>query len=110
MLFKFSKGICLTTPCETRWNSQNDSLVYFLTRYKSLNVANTLMRTLGLPNFTKEDIELLQEYMKVVQPLAIILDIFQRQDDIFLGIGIVLPLLTRLKNRCSREYSQTLEH
>lgn len=60
MLFKFSKGVCLTTPCETRWNSLNDSLVCFLPRYKSLDVENTLMQTLGLPNFTKEDIEILQ--------------------------------------------------
>ncbi len=51
----------------------------------------------GLPPITNEDIELLSEYMHVMEPLAAVLDTFQGEKDIVVGLGIVLPLLTKLK-------------
>lgn len=90
------------TPCATRWNTTFDSLSSFLTHYKSLDKANTLFSLLGLPlllGLTKEDVELLIEYMLVMKPLAAVLDIFQGEKECFLGLGVVLPLLSKLKKQ-----------
>jgi hypothetical protein len=95
-------GVALVTPCATRWNTTFDSLSSFLTHYKSLDKANTLFSLLGLPlllGLTKEDVELLIEYMLVMKPLAAVLDIFQGEKECFLGLGVVLPLLSKLKKQ-----------
>ena len=91
--------MALVTPCATRWNTTFDSLSSFLTHYKSLDKANTLFSLLGLPLLTKEDVELLIEYMLVMKPLAAVLDIFQGEKECFLGLGVVLPLLSKLKKQ-----------
>ena len=62
------------------------------------------MSALKLPNFTKEEIELLTEYMLVMKPIAVVLDIFQGEKGCFLGLGMVLPLLTRLKKQLQRVF------
>nr|CAH0113738.1 unnamed protein product [Daphnia galeata] len=63
-------------------------------------VKTTVIGTkLGLPSLTKEDIDLLNEYMLVMKPLAILLDIFQGEKGVFLGLGMVLPLLSKLKEQ-----------
>lgn len=95
-------GVALQTPCPTRWNSLYDSLWSFLKHYKSLDTANTVFRSLGIPPLTKEDVDLLSEYMYCLKPLAAILDIFQGDKGCFLGIGMVLPLLTRLKKQLNQ--------
>ena len=87
--------IAFKTPCATRWNTTYDSLSLFINNYKSLEIANTLFNLLGLPSLTKEDIELLNEYMLVMKPISAVLDIFQGEKGCFLGLGIVLPLLTK---------------
>lgn len=98
-------GVSLVTPCPTRWNSLYDSLFCFLKNHKSLENANDVLRSLGLPALTKEDIELLSEYMSVMEPVAKVLDILQGEKEIFMGIGIVLPLLTKLKQQLTvREF------
>ena len=76
-------GVSLQTPCPTRWNSLYDSLSSFLKHYKSLVTANTVFRSLGIAALTKDDLELLIEYMHCVKPLAAILDIFQREKRVF---------------------------
>jgi hypothetical protein len=75
-----------------------DSLKYFLNHYKSVDHVNKLFQLIGLPLLTKEDIDLLTEYMNVVQPLALVLDILQGERKVFLGLGVVLSLLTKLKS------------
>jgi len=76
-----------------------------LKNHKSLENANDLFRSLGLPALTKEDIELLSEYMSVMEPVARILDILKGEKEIFMGIGVVLPLLTKLKQQLAvREF------
>jgi hypothetical protein len=91
-------GVSLVTPCPTRWNSLYESLFCFLKNHKSLENANELLLSLGLPALTK-DIELLSEYMSVMEPVARILDILQGEKK------IVLPLLTKLKQQLAvREF------
>jgi hypothetical protein len=53
-----------------------------------------LFSVLTLPLLTKEDIELLTEYIKVLKPLAVVLDISQGDKGVFLGVGLVLLLIT----------------
>jgi hypothetical protein len=95
-------GIALPTPCPTRWNSLYNSLSSFLKHYKSLDAAGTVFRSLGIPVPTKDDLDLLIEYMQCVKPSAAILDIFQGDKGCFLGIGVVLPLLTKLKKQLNQ--------
>ena len=83
----------------TQWNSLYDSLSSFLKHYKSLDAASTVFSSIGIPVLTKDDLELLIEYMHCFKPLAAILDIFQRDKGCFLGIGVVLPLLEKLKKQ-----------
>ncbi|KAI9550878.1 hypothetical protein GHT06_000219 [Daphnia sinensis] len=85
-------------PKHIRWNSLFDSLVAFLQNFKSLEVVNKLFSSLTHPLLTKEDIELLNEYMEVMKPLAVVLDILQGDKGVFLGVGLGLPLITRLKD------------
>lgn len=99
-------GIHLPSPCATRWNSLYDSLVAFLQHFVSLDATNVLFKNLGIPLLTKEDIELLNEYAEVMKPLAVVLDILQGDKGVFLGIGLVLPLLTKMTNQLKqRVYS-----
>ncbi len=94
----FFIGIALPAPCLlTRWNSLFDSLVAILKNFKSLEIVNKLFSVLTLPLLTKEDIELLTEYIKVLKPLAVVLDISQGDKGVFLGVGLVLLLITWLK-------------
>jgi len=90
-------GVSLVTPCPTRWNSLYDSLFCFLKHYKTLANVNSLLSVIGLPVMTKEDLDMLTEYMLVMQPIAVALDILQGEKEVFMGIGVVLPLLTKLK-------------
>ncbi len=50
---------------------------------------------------TNQDIELHTESMYVIvvmEPVAKALDIFQGEKDVFMGIGVVLSLLTKKKS------------
>ena len=58
---------------------------------------------------TKEDIDLLTEYMYVMEPVAKILDILHGEKDVFMGIGVVLPLLTKLKQELTLREFPNLE-
>ena len=101
-------GLSLKTPCETRWNSLYDSLQSFLKNYKTLENANVVMSGLNLPAFTKNNIDLLAEYSAILEPVAIVLDIFQGDRQCFMGLGIVLPQLTKIKKKLSSKHFPNL--
>jgi hypothetical protein len=67
-----------------------------------MDAAGTVFRSLGIPVLTKDDLDLLIEYMHCVKPLAATLDIFQGEKGCFLGKGVVLPLLTKLKKQLNQ--------
>ena len=102
-------GVALVTPCPTRWNSLYDSLYCFLKHHTSLENVKKLFRVIGLLLMTKEDIDLLTEYMYVMEPVAKILDILHGEKDVFMGIGVVLPLLTKLKQELTLREFPNLE-
>lgn len=68
------------------------------TRYAKLDSINTLINQFGLPRFLSEELDLLTEYVSVLEPIAKVLDVFQGEKADWMGIGIVLPLLERLKS------------
>lgn len=89
----------LKTPWPTRWNSTFDSIEWFLRHYKNLDNLNFVSSSIGAQPFSQHDLDLLAEFCSVLDPLARVLDIFQGEKQCFLGIGIILPLLTRLKKK-----------
>jgi hypothetical protein len=87
-------GVALVTPCATPLTAFHLS---------SLTIKVWIKLTLYLVcldcQLTKEDVELLIEYMLVMKPLAAVVDIFQSEKECFLGLGVVLPLLSKLKKQ-----------
>ncbi len=76
--------------------------------YKNLKTINDLFQSIGITAlFTKEDIDLLHEYAELMKPLADALDMFQGEK-VFHRIGMVLPLLTRIKKRLLNKYFPNL--
>lgn len=80
-----------------------DSLSAFMDHHTNIDVTNGLFKKLGIAVLTKDDLELLSEYMLVLKPLAAVLDILQGEKACFMGLGVVLPLLTRLKKQLEQK-------
>ena len=68
-----------------------------MAHYESLAHVNKLFGSIGLPVLSAEDVDLLNEYMLVMQPLALVVDIVQGEKKVFYGLGLLLPLLSKLK-------------
>lgn len=85
-------GSAIKKPVCTRWNSEYDSVVHMLAKNKeNLKYA---MESVGLEKFTGIDYEFLQEYVKVLKPIAVALDTLQQDKCYF---GIYLPVLLSTK-------------
>ena len=56
---------------------------------------HSLCRKLGLSPIERGDSEILQEYMKIMEPISIYLDLLQGETNCFLGHN--LPSLTKIK-------------
>jgi hypothetical protein len=103
------QGVSLPSPCATRWNTYYDCTAAFLKHHKSLKTINGLLQSIGLTSlFSKEDIDYLQEYCELMKPIASALDILQGENKCFHGIGMVLPLLTRLKKQIRERFFANL--
>lgn len=79
-----------------------------MTNYKNLDVVNVLLKALGIPQMTKDDLELIGEYMSILKPLAAVLDIFQGEKACFMGLGVVLPLLSKLQKQLRQKICPNL--
>ncbi|KAI9559480.1 hypothetical protein GHT06_013473 [Daphnia sinensis] len=98
-------GVSRPTPCATRWNTYYDCIAAFLKNHKSIKTVNGLMQSIGLTSmFSTEDIDYLQEYSVLMKPIASALDILQGEKKCFHGIGMVLPLLTRIKKQLRKRF------
>ncbi|KZS01529.1 Uncharacterized protein APZ42_001780, partial [Daphnia magna] len=101
--------VSLPTPCATRWNTYYDCIAAFLKNHKSIKTVNGLLQSIGLTSmFSKEDIDYLQEYAVLMKPIASALDILQGENKCFHGIGMVLPLLTRIKKQLRERFFANL--
>ena len=81
----------LKTPNATRWNSTFDALRGLLEHKAKLN---DIMDACNLRRFTPQEIGFMEEYIILMEPLAITLDKLQGDHA---SLGMVLPAITKLK-------------
>lgn len=98
-------GSSLPTPCATRWNSMYDSLKGLLKKRDSLP---KLMSELKLPTFKEIELEFLDEYCQILEPIAIALDRLQGERTCF--YADLLPTLQKVSSQLSTLHSVNLRH
>jgi hypothetical protein len=84
----------IISPAVTRWNSQFDSVKRILEVGTKIN---DICQAIETPKFKPTETECLEEYIIVMQPVAVALDKLQGQNDSF--FGHVLPTLHTVKNK-----------
>lgn len=87
--------VYLKCPNDTRWNSMFDAVKFMLLQIKkNSNKFLRLCDELNVVRFTKSDIEWIEEYVIVMEPLAVCLDILQGEK--FMYFGYLLPSISQL--------------
>lgn len=84
----------LLTPCITRWNSLYDSVTKLLQHTSDLA---DLCYRLKIPTILTDDIEYLQEYTKLMRPIAEAIDFLQAQNTMYFGYFIPTIVTLRIK-------------
>lgn len=90
-----SSDICgskFVVPVLTRWNSTYDAVKKII---KEKSKINEVLEKLNLQKFKIADIIFLEEYLKVLEPIAVALDNLQGENNCYLGM--VLPSLYTIK-------------
>ncbi|CAH0562962.1 unnamed protein product [Brassicogethes aeneus] len=82
----------LLVPCETRWNSFYDSVTRIITLKDFLSA---ICEKQQKPKLKSPEMEFLEEYKNVMEPLAKAIDILQGEDKCYLGY--VLPTLIQIR-------------
>ena len=89
----------LIVPGDTRFNATLDSVEALLAVKDKLN---SIMDAIGLRRFDSAEILFLEEYLCLMKPLAMCLDVLQGNSA---SLGMVLPAITKLeqfwKKKCS---------
>lgn len=100
-------GRYLSYPGVTRWNSYYDSIKQILEEKVKLN---TLYEALSIKNFClkENEVEYLEEYVKILKPLALALDMLQGQTNIY--FGFVLPTIASLKVKLEKLKGENLKY
>ncbi len=99
---KHCGGKLLVIPNATRWNSTFDAYQRLREIISvSADQCDGLMDALGLPRFNNRDCQFIAEYCQVFGPFAKVLNILQGEKNCY--IGVLLPILTRLKNTLQEE-------
>lgn len=87
----------LKIPCKTRWNSYYDSVKALLhVKDKLEDVCEKLEK----PKFTDSQISFMEEYIRVMEPIASALDFLQ--GDKYSCFGHVLPVLLQMKQQLEK--------
>ena len=87
-------GRSLILPNATRWNSLFDAIQRVL---ESKDKIVDVMRVSGVQNFTSTELELLDEYIQALQPVAFALDKLQGEKSFYFGYKI--PVILQTKKR-----------
>jgi hypothetical protein len=87
-------GHRFTVPCVTRWNSYYAAVRSIIAAENKLN---DVCIALSVAPFGSQELLFLREYLSLVEPLAVALDILQ--GDKFACLGFVLPTLSQLKSK-----------
>ena len=98
-------GRQLKLPCVTRWNLLFDSLGVLIEHKDKLD---QLMTTLHLPSFRETELEFMEEYVLVLQPIATALDRLQADKACYYGCTI--PTLLAVEKKLKQLNSNTLRH
>ena len=101
----YFQGCQLKTPGETRWNSKFDAVEDILS--KDPAQLDELMTSLKLEILDDEDRQLLNEFLVVMKPLAVYLDILQGEKNNFLGC--VLPCILKIKEEIQKIPSNKIQ-
>ena len=84
-------GFTFVVPGETRWNAFFDGITDFCKKIsQSEDKLSKLCKELEFRAFTDIEISLLEEYLKVMKPVALALDLLQGD----IGLGHILPIIT----------------
>ncbi|XP_034250170.1 uncharacterized protein LOC117650700 [Thrips palmi] len=97
-------GVKLEVSGETRWNSEFDAKLQIVRLIdKDEEKFKTVIEGAGLTLLTSTEIKFLREFVHVMQPVAMALDILQRDKNMFAGylIPTVLSMEAQLKLRRS---------
>lgn len=87
-------GVYLKCPKATRWNSFYDSVKFIFVYVQLKSKFSNLCDALDVVRFSKIDIEWLEEYIKVLEPLANCLEILQGEKNMYLGY--LIPSINQL--------------
>lgn len=80
--------VYLKTPNKTRWSCNYDSLLQIqniLLGYNGHNKMNNIIDFCEIQRFKNQDVQLIQEYYRIMTPLAESLDFLQGEDSMFMG-------------------------
>ncbi|XP_061490288.1 uncharacterized protein LOC133388318 [Rhineura floridana] len=91
-------GVYLKVPNKTRWNSTFDALKQLHELLSTVPLKmHAIMDRCSLSRITAAEIEVVQEYTEIMEPLAQSLDILQWENGMFMGY--LLPTLCNLDRK-----------
>ena len=99
-------GKRLVTPCITRWNSLYDSLKSLLEF--SLNLINDSLKKLKLAVFNDDELAFLNEYCKVLAPIAAAIDKWKEEANCYYGFAI--PVIRQVRGDLQKIAAMDLKY
>jgi hypothetical protein len=99
-------GLSLRTPGETRWNATYDAIKRLMEPRVRDNLTN-IMDKLEMTRFQKIELDVLEEYLKIMAPIATALDKLQGESNCY--IGLLMPTIQQVKKKLLM-VEATVEH
>jgi hypothetical protein len=91
-------GVYLMTLNETKWNSTYDSIIFLLNHIKvNFSKCVRLCDSIDVVRFKKEDIQFMEDYVTIMEPLAVAFDILQSEKNMY--FGFLLPIISILVSK-----------
>ncbi|KAE8737098.1 hypothetical protein FOCC_FOCC017444 [Frankliniella occidentalis] len=101
-IIKSGLGVKLEVPGETRWNSEFDAKkqIVRLIEEKGEETFNAVLEKAGLSKLLASELRYIREYVHVMHPVALALDIIQR--DINMYAGYLLPTVLSMESQLQK--------
>jgi len=93
---EFCQFTSIVSPCPTRWNSKLDAVKRLLELGDNIG---PIGEELGKPKLKQVEVDFLEEYVTVMEPLAVVLG--QLQGDRHCCYRMLVPMLTQLRYKLS---------
>ncbi|XP_025202919.1 uncharacterized protein LOC112600006, partial [Melanaphis sacchari] len=110
-IVKTNLDVYLKTPNDTRWNSWFDAIKFLIIHFKmSPSKFYKACDALTVNRFSKTDIEFLDEYLLIMEPLCVCLDVLQGEKHMYFGKKLIFCdfLVTVLKNSVEKHFNKQL--